>query len=464
MTLKNQLQLLLPMMTCLLMSTVPSQTHADLVPEIDVTLGSLSHSLPLPYVGVNIDAASLYYKINLTHPYLITAAQKLAPGILRVGGGMADSLLFNATASDDNGSSTNILTTRAWDDLVAFARQTGLQLLFDLNALGLRGANGAWDSTNAEQLLHYIKSHNQTDALYGFELGNEIFPTEVLRIVGPDVCCGFDYLEQFLNNVSAGTLDIVTVHSYPMHGPKANQSDDCNLDAFIDPAVLDRSDAILFEYQQSHHRTRPDLPLILGETATAGDGGCDNLSNRFVASFFWLDQLGRLATNQWQGVFRQDLVGWSGSADTSHYALLGPPGWIGNTSAPPTPHPDFFVTRLWNELVGTHAIALNRTNLEGLRVYAFCHRTDAGRASVAFVNLNTFPLMLHFVDYEMGHEALEYTLQSDHLQDDHVRLNDALLTDPTAALPGRPMGNFDGKYTAQPLTLGFVVIHAPVCA
>ena len=43
--------------------------------------------------------ASLYYKINLTHPYLITAAQKLAPGILRVGGGMADSLLFNATAS-----------------------------------------------------------------------------------------------------------------------------------------------------------------------------------------------------------------------------------------------------------------------------------------------------------------------------------------------------------------------------
>ena len=57
-----------------------------------------------------------------------------------------------------------------------------------------------------------------------------------------------------------------------MHGPKANQSDDCNLDAFIDPAVLDRSDAILFEYQQSHHRTRPDLPLILGETATAGQG------------------------------------------------------------------------------------------------------------------------------------------------------------------------------------------------
>lgn len=75
---------------------------------------------------------------------------------------------------DDNGSSTNILTARAWDDLVAFARQTGLQLLFDLNALGLRGANGAWDSTNAEQLLHYIKSHNQTDALYGFELGNEV--------------------------------------------------------------------------------------------------------------------------------------------------------------------------------------------------------------------------------------------------------------------------------------------------
>ena len=35
-------------------------------------------------------------------------------------------------------------------------------------------------------------------------IDTQIFPTEVLRIVGPDVCCGFDYLEQFLNNVSAG--------------------------------------------------------------------------------------------------------------------------------------------------------------------------------------------------------------------------------------------------------------------
>ena len=56
--------------------------------------------------------------------------------------------------------------------------------------------------------------------------------------------------------------------SYPMHGPKANQSDDCNLDAFIDPAVLDRSDAILFEYQQSHHRTHNYFFIHIFDTNT----------------------------------------------------------------------------------------------------------------------------------------------------------------------------------------------------
>lgn len=36
---------------------------------------------------------------------------------------------------------------------------------------------------------------------------------------------------------------------------------------------------------------RADLPLVLGETATAGDGGCPGLSNRYSAGFFWLDQV-----------------------------------------------------------------------------------------------------------------------------------------------------------------------------
>ena len=51
--------------------------------------------------------------------------------------------------------------------------------------------------------------------------------------------------------------------------------------------------------------------MILGETATAGGGGCAELSDRFVAGFWWVFTLGKMGTLRYDKVFRQNFVGRS---------------------------------------------------------------------------------------------------------------------------------------------------------
>jgi len=48
---------------------------------------------------------------------------------------------------------------------------------------------------------------------------------------------------------------------------------------------------------------------LLGETASAYGGGAPGLSDRFVATFLWLDKLGIAAREGIDIVFKQTLVG-----------------------------------------------------------------------------------------------------------------------------------------------------------
>lgn len=58
---------------------------------------------------------------------------------------------------------------------MAFSTATKLQLLFDLNCFEFRTETGAWDSSNAAEVFRRITSKSQADAIYGFELGNEVW-------------------------------------------------------------------------------------------------------------------------------------------------------------------------------------------------------------------------------------------------------------------------------------------------
>jgi len=56
-----------------------------------------------------------------------------------------------------------------------------------------------------------------------------------------------------------------------------------------------------------------------GETSSASHSGAINISDRFVASFQWLDKLGQSAANNVKVVIKECLIGRSGT-----YGLITP--------------------------------------------------------------------------------------------------------------------------------------------
>lgn len=61
---------------------------------------------------------------------------------------------------------------------------------------------------------------------------------------------------------------------------------------------------------------------------------------------------------------RQDVVGWSGIGEPSHYQLAGPPGWTSG-SALLTPHPDWYTSVLFKQMTSTSFLASNLTSSAG---------------------------------------------------------------------------------------------------
>lgn len=50
----------------------------------------------------------------------------------------------------------------------------------------------------------------------------------------------------------------------------------------------------------------------------------------------------------------QDIAGWSFAFGESHYMLVGPAGWTNGSSELLTPHPDYYTTILFRQLIGRH--------------------------------------------------------------------------------------------------------------
>ena len=371
---------------------------------------------------------------------------------LRIGGSSADSLGFNLTSPVATSTNQLIQVDESYfDSILSFVDRAGLYLIWDLNGMGLRSGPGdaSWNSTNARAFFAFLRERKANgfagaDRLTGFQLGNEpghwqtnnkgtpsasahAMDFSVLRsalrdvfgadagshynIIGPDVCftngtmglpprgngkcANVTYFEDLLG-ATKGALDFITVHSYGLHGEK-NHSDpesQCDIKDFLSPDNWESkwAEPLSTWIGIAKATYGPDARVVLGETATAGDGGCKNLSNTFAAGFFWLDQLGGASRLGLHQVFRQDLVGWSGVGDSSSYALAGDPGWSGSLiDSPLTANPDYFTTRLWRRLCGARVLRARVTGggetAPGARFHVTCRAGGSnGEVIAAFIN------------------------------------------------------------------------------
>lgn len=370
--------------------------------------------------------------LDLKNPRLRAYASALSPAMLRIGGTEADRLRYKmgkkaAAASgfqppaegteEETGISHEfVLRKGLWKRLHEFLSETGLSLLFTLSAGPAdRDAEGNWKEDNARKLIAY--SHRKGFPVAAWELGNEVnaypFIHGLAHRVSPSrYAADFERLGRLARALdpdaklvgpasavwprigepnpliralcaspAAPFLDAVSWHYYPQQSSygrvATRRATEGNM---LSPRRLD-------EAQRRNARVRASIELAtkyrpmgepiqnwVTETAHALYGGEPGLSDSFVSTLWWLDELGLLAREGATKVFRQALVG-------ARYGLLDQDSM--------DPRPDYYASFLWKKLMG-NLVVTERPGVEvdrKLRLYVHVDKKTASWTVLA-INLS----------------------------------------------------------------------------
>ena len=435
---------------------------------------------------------------DVARPALVGLARALAPAYLRVGGTEADHVYYAL----DPGASGALppgyelaLSAPAWDALAGFASDAGLDLMFTLNAgPGPRAGGSAWHPDNAETLLRHARSRGQRVAVW--ELGNEVngywfihgldqqvsgaqYAADVARarqlverwspesrlagpgslfwpIVGEPLRPMFGMLEEFLEQSarSDAPVDIISWHFYPQQSrrcPVATRR--ASPEQLLEPAHLDELGRWADELLQLRDRHAPAAEVWLGETGNAQCGGEPGVSDRFVGSLWWLDELGLAARRGQAVVVRQTLAG-------SDYGLLD--------DATLEPRPDYFASLLWKRLMGPTVLDVRAAGDPFLRLYAHCAADPAAPGSVSLLAINVHPRRsASFRLPGATSAATAYRLSAPSLDSRQIELEGRRLEAPGGALPelrGTAIEIEDGRIALPPASAAFYVLDGDAAA
>jgi hypothetical protein len=357
---------------------------------------------------------------DFARPRLRNLAAGLAPGYLRIGGTDADRTVYDLREPDGPDSSPPnhaqgdgvwVLGRRQWDAVGDFARALDYRILFTLNAgKSARDAGGAWRDEDARQLVSY--SRKRQIPVDVWEFGNElnVFPIlhgdwlspaqyaqDIARLRGvvsdlspgalvagpaaafwPTIGEGIPFLRRFMSRGGA-LVDVVTWHYYPEQSfrcPVATNR--ARAGELMRPRELDEVDRWASFVESMKDKHGPGATVWLGETGSAQCGGEPGLSDTFASSFWWLDQLGRIARRGQPVIIRQSLSG-------------GDYGLVDDTTL--NPNPDYWASLMWKRFMGRRALSIQSDNESPLRLAAHCAPDTApgfkpGAVTVLAINLH----------------------------------------------------------------------------
>ncbi|XP_057869228.1 heparanase-like protein 1 [Cryptomeria japonica] len=352
--------------------------------------------------------------LDLKNPSFAKAIQAFAPLKVRLGGTLQDKLLYDVgnlsqpchpfmrNTSLMFGFSKGCLTMSRWDEVNRFLAKTGAMVMFGLNALYGRYQitkghwGGAWDSSNARNLIQYTVDHGYK--IYAWEYGNElsgsgigarvdanVYASDIIELnkilkeiykhshekpllVAPDGFFDPSWFQAILQETGPNILNAVTRHIYNL-----GAGVDKNLTTkILNPSHLNK-DAIKFRRMQDIVRKYgPWSSSWVGEAGGAFNSGQHLVSDAFINSFWYLDQLGMSATFDTKVYCRQSLIG-------GNYALLNVTTF--------EPNPDYYSALLWHRLMGRTVLSNDFTGPTFLRSYAHCAKSDSG-ITLLLINLN----------------------------------------------------------------------------
>ncbi|KAM7264879.1 hypothetical protein ACFE04_002562 [Oxalis oulophora] len=350
--------------------------------------------------------------LDLSNTVLLNAIRAFSPLKIRLGGTLQDKLVYGTPDSKQDcvqfrndsslmfGFTEGCLPMSRWDELNDFFQKSGAKIIFGLNALAGKTVRrdaltvGDWDSTNAESFIRYTVKKNYT--IHGWELGNElcgsgvgtrvsadqyVLDTSKLRnivenvyesvqqkplVIAPGGFYDKDWFTTFIAKSSAA--DVITHHIYNL-GPGV---DEHLVEKILNPAYLDGEAGTFRGLQSIIRNSGTKANSWVGESGGAYNSGRKGVSNAFVYSFWYLDQLGMSAAYDTTTYCRQTLIGGNyGLLDTTTFE----------------PNPDYYSALLWHKLMGKNALNTSFSGTKKIRAYTHCAKQSKG-ITILLINLD----------------------------------------------------------------------------
>ncbi|XP_021761555.1 heparanase-like protein 1 [Chenopodium quinoa] len=350
--------------------------------------------------------------LNLSHPLLAKAVQAFTHLRVRLGGSLEDQVVYDVPSlkipchpfwkQHDGlfGFSRGCLHIGRWDALNDFFSKTGAVITFGINALYGRKKSkngvwvGPWDSSNAYDFIKYTVSKGYH--IDSWEFGNELsgsgvgasveatqYGKDLIKLNGiindlykkspskplllaPGGFFSEKWFTELLKVTGPGVLNGLTQHIYNL-----GAGNDPNLKKKImDPHYLSKISETFSALNKIIHEHGPWAHAWVGEAGGAYNSGGHLVSDAFIDSFWYLDQLGLAATYNTKVYCRQTLIG-------GNYGLLDKTTFV--------PNPDYYSALLWNRLMGKKVLSVDKATSPYLRSYAHCTK---GRAGITLLLIN----------------------------------------------------------------------------
>uniref|UniRef100_A0A1J3FN51 Heparanase-like protein 2 n=1 Tax=Noccaea caerulescens TaxID=107243 RepID=A0A1J3FN51_NOCCA len=352
--------------------------------------------------------------LNLASPLLAKAIQAFKTLRIRLGGSLQDQVIYDVgdlktpcsqfKKTDDGlfGFSQGCLYMNRWDELNRFFKATGALVTFGLNALYGRNKlsgnawGGDWDHINTQDFMKYTVSKGY--AIDSWEFGNELSGSGIgasvsEELYAKDLIVMKDVIKKVYNNSRTkplvlapggfyeekwysdllrlsgpGVLDVMTHHIYNL-GPG---NDPELVNRILDPKYLSDISGKFENVNRTIQENGPWAAAWVGEAGGAFNSGGRQVSETFINSFWYLDQLGMSAKHNTKVYCRQALVG-------GFYGLLEKETFV--------PNPDYYSALLWHRLMGKGVLGVQTNASEYLRAYVHCSKGRAG-ITILLINLS----------------------------------------------------------------------------
>ncbi|XP_057422453.1 heparanase-like protein 3 [Lotus japonicus] len=351
--------------------------------------------------------------LDLNNKILLNAVKAFSPLKIRLGGTLQDKVIYGTednrqpctpfiwNPSEMFGFTQGCLPMRRWDELNSFFSKAGAKVIFGLNALAGKhvvnssSAVGPWNYNNAESFISYTARKKYT--IHGWELGNELcgngigtsvtasqYASDIaaLRnivqnvyreikpkplVIAPGGFFDANWFKEFLSH-SGKTFDVATHHIYNLGAGV----EDKLTEKILDPSYLDGVASTFSSLKKILQSSATSAQAWVGEAGGAYNSGHHLVSDSFVYSFWYLDQLGMSATYGTTTYCRQSLIG-------GNYGLLNTATFV--------PNPDYYSALLWHRLMGRRVLSTTFYGTKKIRAYTHCAKESNG-ITILLLNLD----------------------------------------------------------------------------